>query len=1625
VSIAEIQEKYFNDEISTEEYIALLSAEQESKTGSPVIEPEEDPGFFDVFNQSIQQLLATGGAGIRVMGEVFNNEGLRQYGDQVVKNREAQAAKYGRPMQIEDIEGVGDAADWLFTSAIPQVIPSILATVPLAVAGGALGAAAVPAAAAVTAGRIGAAAGAFLPSSFLGAGEIDRELKSRAGEGFEDPLAAIGGGAIIGALDTAALAVGLTGIIPQLTRKTPLGKKLLDDTVAELVNKGVTPSIAKRAFAQGALAAIAEGSTEASQELVNDLIAESSTGVSTEESELTSNLINAFALGAVGGTAIGTVSGGIRARTLKDNVLVAQERKNLEDETLEEARNKINSQQLEDLTLTELSAYADSTYKDTTFNKTNKDKLIQDIINKEQSLLLEKKISEARDINFLEGEDLNGKEEIEIKTIEEQFKSLKLTPLQVTNQAREIDPTFTGSLREAIELVAKDNIDKAHLQSGKSKNLFNGLALERYRAMLASYDLDSLARKAVKASPHLYKDIETAKKASRQELAKEIAFAELSIAEARKNMNYEEKNALIDVEIKADQDKDEIEQNVINLKDPKNSSVNGFTLRYKDKDGALQTQEFVKKEKVGTLEGKVVTLEYQTKDGKDYDTFLKQKEGVTEPVIQSYSVIRGKQAIHKEKFLDKVASVLSGLLSPGGQLNIKRGVLGNVGQAAYLAERKNIGRQRAINKEAEMLAFAYDEAANLAVVEGKVENREQLDELVFSYLKKEIPLSDLPESIRSTATTMRATIDGLSKRALNELPDSALEVKNPRTKQTKRETLEAQLGAYATRSYKIFDPTFGWNPSGFFATKEQKKVFDNAVKFVQENNDLFPEITNEDSAKQKVNDIVKKAIKENQVSAELFTKLNNQTLSEEDLKTSPLAKFQKDRANIPREFRELFGEFKNPSEILVSTVNKITQFVENNRYYNELLKIDSLPGERLFTTAPTAKYDTLVPLKDTPIDNLYTTKPIAEALKLVQDDKSTMETIYENIVLIPKGVFQSFKTIFSPMAQMRNYMTASMFYVANGNLNVRDFPQTMKAIGAELSGKGYDSKGNPISRRREAEQLYQQMLELGVVNTNVSLGEILATFEEAGSGGYRNLNEFIAFLGAQGGGKVGKFFSFTKKIGRQPAKLYTAADDFWKIASFVSEKRAVENAFDNSELGNEGLIKFAESLDIKTGTLDYDKIINEVAAYKVRNTIPNYDYVGSFVRLLRKTPFAPFVAFPTEILRTGYNMYWLAGKEISSDNFQMKVKGYRRLIGAGTMMFGLPTIAVAAGKALSEVDDEELDAIRRLGPEWIKNSFLIPLGKKETARGPEYEYMDGSHMFVYDTIASTPLAVFRAIKEGKDIGQGTPESVANGIAEGVYNIVKPYISLSIAPEIQIELLTNRVLDTGRPITSSEKPWGEQASDLFTHAFQKGQPGFVQQIGNLLDTGNFDEYSFSKYGSKKDFEGAVLSLLGVKINSANAATSVPFKISEAKKRLSSASGAFTRLAYSSGPISANDLLNAYKNVQEAYFDIQREGYLDIEAARLLGVSPRIINKQIDRISPKSIRRAFKTGVFVPYAPPKTARSAFNQETRKMTRQGATVSADRYYPTLELNKIKSFYLSNRLNLLLDFYLPKDED
>ncbi len=269
----------------------------------PETPTDEDPSFFETLGQTVDQLQASGWAGVRVMGEAMENETLVEAGNKGVIFNEAQAAKYGRPMIIEDIEDTGDAMNWL-KGASAQVIPSIAVSLPTAFAGAkggaALGTTFGPIGT-VVGGVVGGALGAFLPSAFLSTGEIDREMKARAGEDYSDPLAAMGGGAVVGALDTAALAIGLKGVLPHILKRTGGGRATMDELINKMVEDGVSTSVAKRAAFQGLVTAAAEGSTEAAQELTQDYVAELSTGVSSSEEELSSTLINAFALGVVGG----------------------------------------------------------------------------------------------------------------------------------------------------------------------------------------------------------------------------------------------------------------------------------------------------------------------------------------------------------------------------------------------------------------------------------------------------------------------------------------------------------------------------------------------------------------------------------------------------------------------------------------------------------------------------------------------------------------------------------------------------------------------------------------------------------------------------------------------------------------------------------------------------------------------------------------------------------------------------------------------------------------------------------------------------------------------------------------------------------------------------------------------------------------------------------------------------------------------------------------------------------------------------------------------------------------------------------------------------------------------------
>ena len=241
--------------------------------------------------------------------------------------------------------------------------------------------------------------------------------------------------------------------------------------------------------------------------------------------------------------------------------------------------------------------------------------------------------------------------------------------------------------------------------------------------------------------------------------------------------------------------------------------------------------------------------------------------------------------------------------------------------------------------------------------------------------------------------------------------------------------------------------------------------------------------------------------------------------------------------------------------------------------------------------------------------------------------------IYNNLILYPKGTSQMAKTILAPFTHVRNFISATAFAGANGILpfgNTADVKAAWKAL--QAAGPGM--KGS--------NEFYQELLRLNVVNSNVRLHQVLDLLEDAKFGEIlNNKNSDWA---------LHKLLQRFKKIKKGAEDYYTAEDDFWKIFTFLGEKSRINKAYRDSglRLGQE----FTDVNGVKR--LFNDRTINELAADLVRNNVPNYAYVSEFVKGLRKFPLGNFVAFPSEILRTGTNIVDTALKEI---NYKVLING--------------------------------------------------------------------------------------------------------------------------------------------------------------------------------------------------------------------------------------------------------------------------------------------------------------------------------------------------------------------------------
>ena len=945
-----------------------------------------------------------------------------------------------------------------------------------------------------------------------------------------------------------------------------------------------------------------------------------------------------------------------------------------------------------------------------------------------------------------------------------------------------------------------------------------------------------------------------------------------------------------------------------------------------------------------------------------------------------------------------------------------------------------------------------------------------------------VNILDLPENVRAPLFAMKANITSLNQRLLDELPKGVLEetlivkelqpaygggVEPRAVEMTLKELMERRLGQYVTDQYKLFDIK-GYNPFSFFnkmfGSKRTNQLKQNAVNSLLRDSSFKSDMqqqakasgrTVEEQAMIALENMVAEA-KERSTTTGVSGRLSQVTREQDSKGASPIGKLLETKGEqMSPELRELFGIYDNPAQLAGVTAAKVAKIAENYAFFNRLLELDATSGEKLFSPTRNGVYQEQIDIPDTPINGFYTTREMADALRLdKKDELNKFEAFYNNVFLTAKGMAQAGKTVYSPMAQMRNFTSASMFFMANGHFfgwKDTEWKKTYQSVMSELGAKGVSQTGRITFDGKEAQEMYAMLQKLGVVNTNTILGELLSNLEDANRFGINLMsnNQFMYWVSEKfarknslSQGKVRGSALF-----KGPTRLYQAADDFWKVLSFFAEANKFKKMFPKNEVVQ--LAEYAKKYKgYTTGTNKYEDIINHIAAYNVRHTIPNYDYIGRAGQSIRKTPLGNFIAFPIEIVRTGINIADIGRREIQAGNEfnkpELKTRGRRRILGLSTMAFGLP-YAVAAGFRYTMDNDTEEDEkglsneqeteLRRLLPDYAKYNIIAPISLKDG----KFTYLDLSYMMVYDSLSRIAPAFLYA--------DTFEENFVNGFSN-LYQFTEPFGEPSILTQVLFDVVNNQRntfrKNRGEGNITDEEELGNKAADYAMYIVDNLQPGLVAQLRNLSAALPETEFSINKYGRKKDFQDALMALAGVKISETDVRTTIPFKVNNYLKKRRRQGGIVEM--FKAGVNKESTLKEQLIRRYRANFNAQRELFLDFRAGLNAGVEKEFFDKQIKDRTVFSTKIKIKkpppnfTGVFSPYdygyneLKPEVERfydgsfiahslaesyfESYDKITERMQEQVTVTPEGR---TIDWNQFRKFYAdisTAELNLLEDF-------
>ena len=878
------------------------------------------------------------------------------------------------------------------------------------------------------------------------------------------------------------------------------------------------------------------------------------------------------------------------------------------------------------------------------------------------------------------------------------------------------------------------------------------------------------------------------------------------------------------------------------------------------------------------------------------------------------------------------------------------------------------------------------------VVRGNAEKvLKDIDKKIAASKPKTLFGNERDLSLFDGATQLRKQIDGLS--------DSIIKIKNdPLLQEGSREqlikTIDGNLGFYGTRIYRAAKET-DYTPTG----AQESKAIDELIQSTA-GLDESSRITSGKAKGILINMLKKMPNNAN---------VNPKDLIDEEVLSGVGQGVLKGRTldNFPA-IRDFLGEYTGAKEVIgrentkilrardvaeqeaglktkiVDTVDILSKQIAKDNYYkrlfahNEGLAADKKflfdevpPGASLKDYAVIGNKSPLEEITDAdrarfgPLAGKYVLKEHQEAFEQAGDIFNLANTmpLYATFLGI-KGMSQVAKTVYSPITQIRNATTAGFFALANGNIGSAD--SLAKSVSGVLTNLNQrltkvgdfkiGEKSAAQASKADLENYYNDLVDLGVINTNAKVGEFEALLNDA-----LESTKAVPKLAERA-------FQFAKN--RQngfAAKLYQGSDDVWKAYSFEMELAKLQKAFKNNPNAaipvsdGRNLLEFGPVIkmsDPKMTPQALETALKREAAEIVKDTVPNYARVPEAIKRLRQLPVGNFIAFPAEIIRTSGNIIQRSIKELASESPEIRAIGMKRLTGMMATNVAIPSTLATAGLLLSGADDEQVQAYKRsMAYEWDRNSTLIPIATDKD--GNITEMYNFSYTNPYDYMLRPARAVYNAVANGVTAEKDLSEIAFDASTDSLYEFAAPFANESIVTQKVFDVARNRT-DFGAPVYNNLDPLGLKAAKSLAHFAEGLTPGFLP-VRLTGDVGNPETGYFGvKFGDFPKAIGSVAgmdprsavtrqgyridpaqefaeALTGLKTIKPRVKRTLYYRGVEAARNVRDASAIFNQVAKSRGDVSAEKVTQAYITANEQRFKALRDLNMAIEDAKTLGLS----------------------------------------------------------------------------------------